>query len=51
MIEPLEQELVDCPFKAIQGAAVVGHAKVIAVAAHLPRASLAQVGELRAGRS
>ena len=45
MIEPFEQEFVDRPFKAVQGAAVVGHPKVVEVAAHLPRDRLPEVGE------
>jgi hypothetical protein len=45
MVEPLEQEFVDCPFTAVQCAAVVGHAKVVEVAAHLPRHRLPQGGE------
>ena len=45
VIEPFEQEFVDCPFKAIESATVVSHPKVVEVTAHLPRHRLPEVGE------
>jgi hypothetical protein len=45
-IEPLEQAVLHRLFKAVQGAAVVGHPKVVEVATHLARQGLPEVGEL-----
>jgi hypothetical protein len=44
-VQPLEQESVHRMFEAIERAAVVGHSKVVKVAAHLARQCLPKVGE------
>ena len=44
-VQPLEEESVHRMFKASERAAVVGHAKVVEVAAHLTRYCLPEVGE------
>ena len=45
-IQPLEQEFMYRPFKAIQGAAIVGHPKVVEVATHFTPYRVPEVGEL-----
>jgi hypothetical protein len=44
-VQPLEEESVHRMFKPSERAAVVGHAKVVEVAAHLARYCLPEVGE------
>ena len=45
-VQPLEEESVHRMFKARERATVVGHSKVVEVAAHLARQILPEVGEL-----
>jgi len=44
-VQPLEEESVHRMFKARERATVIGHSKVVEVAAHLARHGLPEVGE------